>query len=119
MRASRHPRRRRLDCVWLSHSSRKIAAEHRAEHEQVAVGEVDQLDDAVHHRVAQGDQRVQRAIRQPDRQHLGERRRDSGVKACTRDRDADAENDRSPCMSVTRETAPVHDQRQALVDKAE
>ena len=49
--------------VWPSHSSRKIAREHRAEHEQVAVGEVDQLDDAVHHRVAEGDQRVQRTVR--------------------------------------------------------
>src|SRR5207245_5225457 len=28
-----------------------------AQHEDVAVGEVDQLDDAVHHRVAEGDQR--------------------------------------------------------------
>ena len=35
-----------------------------ADHEDVAVGEVDQLDDPVDHRVAEGDQRVDRAERQ-------------------------------------------------------
>ena len=38
----------------------------RAEHEHVAVGEIDQLDDPVDHRVAQGDQREQRAVGQAD-----------------------------------------------------
>ena len=36
----------------------------RAEHEDVAVGEVDQLDDPVDHRVAERDERVDRADRQ-------------------------------------------------------
>ena len=38
-----------------------VVADERADHEDVAVGEVDQLDDAVDHRVAQGDQRVDEA----------------------------------------------------------
>jgi len=37
-----------------------------AEHEQIAVREVDQLDDAVHHRVAQRNQRDNHAVGQPD-----------------------------------------------------
>jgi hypothetical protein len=36
------------------------------------VGEVDQLDDAVHHRVAQGDQRVDRAEGQRIEELLGQ-----------------------------------------------
>ena len=36
-------------------------ADERADHEDVAVGEVDQADDAVDHRVAQGDQGVDEA----------------------------------------------------------
>ena len=44
----------------------------RAEHEQVAVGEVDQLDDAVHHRVAEGDQGVERTRDQPEQEVLPE-----------------------------------------------
>ena len=39
----------------------ELEGEERPEHEQVAVGEVDQLDDAVDHRVAEGDQGVERA----------------------------------------------------------
>ena len=45
----------------------------RAEHEHVAVGEVDQLDDPIDHRVAEGDQREQRAVGQPDQGVLQER----------------------------------------------
>src|ERR687887_2170925 len=44
--------------------------EHRPEHEQVAVREVDQLDDAVHQCVAERDQGNDRAVRDPDQQHL-------------------------------------------------
>lgn len=36
-----------------------------AGHEDLAMGEVDELDDAVHHRVADGDQPVHRAEEQP------------------------------------------------------
>ena len=37
----------------------------RPDHEQVAVGEVDQLDDPVDERVAERDQRPDRAVREP------------------------------------------------------
>src|SRR5256885_10372410 len=37
-------------------------ADHPADREDVAVGEVDQLDDAVDHRVAERDERVQGAV---------------------------------------------------------
>ena len=40
-------------------------ADERADHEDVAVGEVQQLEDPVHHRVAEGDQRVDAAVRDP------------------------------------------------------
>ena len=46
--------------------------EERAHHEDLAVGEVDQLDDAVDERVAERDQRDQRAVGEPDDQELGE-----------------------------------------------
>ncbi len=46
--------------------------EHAAEHEHVAMGEVDQLEDAVDERVAQRDERVDAAVRHADRRHLGE-----------------------------------------------
>ena len=42
--------------------------DHPAEHEHVAVGEVDQLEDAVDERVAERDERVERAVRQPDQE---------------------------------------------------
>ena len=42
------------------------------EHEQVAVGEIDHADDAEHHRVADGDESVDRAERQPIDQLLQE-----------------------------------------------
>ena len=38
--------------------SARVVAHERAEHEDVAVCEVDQLEDAVHHRVAERDERV-------------------------------------------------------------
>ena len=44
-----------------------VEHEHRdedADHEDVAVGEVDELDDPVDHRVAEGDEGVDRADRQ-------------------------------------------------------
>ena len=42
------------------------------------MGEVDQLENAVHERVAQRDQRVDRPVRDPDQQHLDEPRRPLG-----------------------------------------
>ena len=51
--------------------------EHAAEHEHVAVREVDQLEDAVDERVAQRDERVDGAVGEPDQRRLREvRRRD-------------------------------------------
>ena len=38
-----------------------IKPDHRADHEHVAVREVNELKHAVHHRVADGDQRVDRS----------------------------------------------------------
>ena len=46
--------------------------QHRAEHEDVAVGEVDQLDDAVDEGVAQRDEGVDQAVREPDDDRLDE-----------------------------------------------
>ena len=43
-----------------------LKGKERPEHEQVAVGEVDQLDDPVDHRVAEGDEGVERPGDQPD-----------------------------------------------------
>ena len=40
-----------------------VAGHHPAEHEHVAVREVDQLEDPVHERVAERDERVHRAVR--------------------------------------------------------
>jgi len=39
----------------------KPEAHERADHEHVAMGEIDELDDPVDHRVAEGDERVDRA----------------------------------------------------------
>ena len=47
--------------------------DHPADHEHVAVGEVDQLEDAVDERVAESDERVERAAREPDERELDER----------------------------------------------
>jgi hypothetical protein len=44
----------------------------RADHVDLAVGEVDQLDDAINERVAQRDEREQGAIRQAEDQHLNQ-----------------------------------------------
>ena len=49
--------------------------EHAAEHEHVAVGEVDQLEDAVDERVPERDERVDAARREPDQEHREEVRR--------------------------------------------
>ena len=51
-----------------------IVAGEGADHEHVAVGEVDELHDAVHHRVAQGDQGVDEAQLQPVDDVLREQR---------------------------------------------
>ena len=56
-------------------SDRQRHRDHPAEHEDVAVGEVDQLEDAVDERVAERDQRVDRAARDPDQKCLEEVRR--------------------------------------------
>ena len=40
--------------------------QHRAEHEHVAMGEVDELDDAVDEGVAEGDEREDEAVREAD-----------------------------------------------------
>lgn len=50
--------------VWQNVQVDRECAE-AAGHEDLAVGEVDELDDAVHHRVADGDQPVHRAEEQP------------------------------------------------------
>ena len=49
-----------------------------AEHEHVAVGEIDQLDDPIDHRVAQRHQREQRAVGQPDQAYCRERLPEAG-----------------------------------------
>ena len=46
--------------------------EHAAEHEDVAVGEVDQLEDAVDERVAERDEAVDRAVREADQEQAVE-----------------------------------------------
>ena len=48
------------------------AAISRPEHEHVAVREVDQLEDAVDERVAERDERVERAVRDADEEHAEE-----------------------------------------------
>ena len=52
-----------------------VAGEHAAEHEHVAVREVDQLEDPVDERVAERDERVHGAVRQPDERDREEVRR--------------------------------------------
>ncbi len=49
--------------------------EEPAEHEDVAVGEVDELEDAVDERVAERDERVESAFRQSDERDVDEVRR--------------------------------------------
>ena len=43
----------------------RVEAEVRPDHVDIAMGEVDELDDAVDHRVAESDQRVDAAERNP------------------------------------------------------
>jgi len=45
-------------------------AEEPPDREDVAMGKVDQLDDAVHHRVSEGDQGKDRTVGQPKNQLL-------------------------------------------------
>ena len=52
-----------------------VAGDHPAEHEHVAVREVDQLEDAVDERVAERDERVDGAVREPDERDREEVRR--------------------------------------------
>jgi hypothetical protein len=47
-----------------------VIADERSDHEDVAVREVDQLQDAVHHRVAESDERVDRAGSDADQKVL-------------------------------------------------
>ena len=53
-------------------STANVAAIIAAEHEHVAVREVDQLEDAVDERVAERDERVDRTRREPDQEDLDE-----------------------------------------------
>ena len=48
--------------------------DHAADHEHVAVGEVDQLEDAVDERVPERDEGVERPVRQPDEEDTEEER---------------------------------------------
>jgi hypothetical protein len=67
--------------------------EHAGEHEHVAVREVDELEDAVHQRVAQRDERVDGAVRDADQRRLCElRRRDRGLL----DEEDDQQDDENP-----------------------
>ena len=50
------------------HAEATVSAMNAAEHEHVAVGEVDQLEDAVDHRVPERDQGVEGADREPDQE---------------------------------------------------
>ena len=54
--------------LQAEHAQRDRRRDHPADHEHVAVGEVDQLEDAVDERVAERDERVERAVRQPDQE---------------------------------------------------
>ena len=54
-------------------SSAKRRGDHPADHEHVAVGEVDQLEDPVDERVAERNEGVERAPRQPRQAELEER----------------------------------------------
>ncbi len=54
--------------VRLNIVERDRRRDHPADHEHVAVGEVDQLEDAVDERVAERDECVERAVREPDQE---------------------------------------------------
>ncbi len=56
----RNERAERRVLLQAEHAERDRRRDHPADHEHVAVGEVDQLEDAVDERVAEGDERVER-----------------------------------------------------------
>ena len=59
-----HCREKRRAQLFLDDSAvGDVIAHERAEHVDIAVGKVDQAEDAVNHRVAEGDQRVGAALR--------------------------------------------------------
>jgi hypothetical protein len=60
-------------------------AEERADHVHVAVGEVQELEDPVHHRVAKRDERVEAAERQPADRQVEEQAPVHGGKCVTDD----------------------------------
>ena len=68
--------------------------QHRAEHEDVAVGEVDQLEDAVDQRVPERDQRVDHAERQPDQEEVDPVR--GGLDEVDEEPDADQRDEKEP-----------------------
>ncbi len=65
-------RRGALALVQAEEARREGDREHAAEHEDVAVGEVDQLEDAVDERVPEGDEGVDAAGRDADQEDLEE-----------------------------------------------
>src|SRR3972149_3765008 len=70
---ARDPRPRRLRRAALQAEGGEDRERHeRAEHEQVAVREVDQLDDPVDERVAEGDERDERSVAQADDERGGD-----------------------------------------------
>ena len=71
--------------------------QHRAEHEHVAMGEVDELDDAVDERVAEGHEGEDQAVREADDLRLEERFRSEDEDAHHLE-DKERE-DRSKCRS--------------------
>ena len=60
-----HDRRPAADRVGADQRDDHRVGDHRADHHHFAVREVDELDDPVHHRVAQRDDGVDAAQRQP------------------------------------------------------
>ncbi len=58
--------------VEMEHLLDERRADHPSEHEDVAVGEVDQLEDPVHERVAESDEGVERAVGEADEEDLEE-----------------------------------------------
>ena len=73
-RAEHHEQRRRKRGLFAPEAAREVIADVGAHHVDVAVREVDEAQDAVHHRVAERDQRVDRPERQAVDQLLEEGR---------------------------------------------
>src|SRR6266404_4014536 len=81
-----------------------------AEHEQIAVREVDELDDAVHHRVPKGDESNDHPVRQPDDQLLQENLRSRHAGYCSggsRLRQSKADGEASESKSGSDLQAPL------------